>query len=79
MAKAGGKLNQTPPRPGKRLGIKLFGGQKVVNGNIVVRQRGSEFIPGNGLKMSKDYTLYAVKDGTVNFRTLKGKKMVEVI
>lgn len=51
----------------KRLGIKLFGGQKAQNGNILVRQRGSKFKAGPGTKMGKDFTIYAVKDGLVEF------------
>lgn len=63
----------------KRLGVKLYGGEKVINGNIIVRQKGTKFFAGQGVSMGKDYTLYAVKDGTINFRTLKAKKIVEVI
>lgn len=51
----------------KRLGIKLFGGQKAQNGNILVRQRGSKFKAGPGTRMGKDFTIYAVKDGLVEF------------
>ena len=56
----------------QRLGIKIFGGQKVVAGNIIVRQRGSKHNAGNNVGMGKDDTLYALVDGTVEFR--KGKR-----
>ncbi len=52
----------------KRLGIKLFGGQQAVAGNIIVRQRGTQHNPGSNVGMGKDHTLYALTDGTVVFR-----------
>lgn len=79
MAKTAGKLNQTPPRPGKRLGVKIYGGQKAINGNIIIRQRGTNFKPGMGTKMGRDYTIYAVKNGIVNFRKLNDKNFVEIV
>ncbi len=79
MAKASGKVNQKPPRVGKRLGIKICGGQKTISGNIIIRQRGSAFHPGQGTVMGKDYSIQSVKKGTVKFREYKGKKIVEVI
>ena len=63
----------------KRLGVKVYGGQRVINGNIIVRQRGSQFHAGQGVKLGNDYTAYAVTDGTVKFKQLRGKKIVEVI
>ena len=56
----------------QRLGVKIFGGQKVVAGNIIVRQRGSKHNAGNNVAMGKDDTLYALVDGTVQFH--KGKR-----
>ena len=56
----------------KRLGVKIYGGQQVVAGNIIVRQRGTKHHPGNNVGMGKDHTLYALTDGTVMFR--KGKR-----
>jgi len=56
----------------QRLGIKIFGGQKVIAGNIIVRQRGSKHNAGDNVAMGKDDTLYALVDGTVQFR--KGKR-----
>lgn len=51
----------------KRLGIKLFAGQTVHPGNIIVRQRGTKYVPGNGTKIGNDYTIYAIKEGKVVF------------
>ena len=55
-----------------RLGIKIFGGQKIVAGNIIVRQRGTVHHPGTNVGMGKDHTLFALKNGVVDFK--KGKK-----
>ncbi|MBQ7634176.1 MAG: 50S ribosomal protein L27 [Bacteroidaceae bacterium] len=52
----------------KRLGVKIFGGQKCIAGNIIVRQRGTVHYPGTNVAMGKDNTLYALADGVVNFR-----------
>jgi len=79
MAKTGGKFSQKPPRAGKRLGIKKYGGEKVASGNIIVRQIGSTCHPGNGTKMGKDFTIFAISEGKVNFKKLKGKQIVEVV
>ena len=56
----------------KRLGVKLFGGEVAKAGNIIVRQRGTEFHPGENIGMGKDHTLYALVDGVVTFR--RGKE-----
>jgi len=77
--KAGGRARQGTPRKGRRLGIKASGSQSIEAGTIIVRQRGSTFLPGTGVRMGRDYTLFALKNGRVNFKTLRGKKMVEVI
>ncbi len=76
--KAGGSTRQKGNRRGKRLGVKLFGGQTVKSGNIIVRQKGSQVNAGTGVAMGKDFTLYAVNDGTVKFSRHEGKKMVSV-
>jgi large subunit ribosomal protein L27 len=55
----------------KRLGVKLFGGQTAVAGNIIIRQRGTKFHPGRNVGIGKDFTLYALTDGTINFQTKK--------
>ena len=64
----------------KRLGVKLFGGQACKAGNIIVRQRGTEFHPGKNRGMGSDHTLYALVDGTVVFKkTKEDKRFVTVI
>ncbi|HJW29048.1 MAG TPA: 50S ribosomal protein L27 [Saprospiraceae bacterium] len=55
----------------KRLGVKLFGGQTATAGNIIIRQRGTKFHPGRNVGMGKDFTLYALTDGTVSYQTKK--------
>jgi len=55
----------------KRLGVKISGGQSIKTGSIILRQRGSKFMSGENVKAGKDYTLYALKDGTVTFTTKK--------
>jgi large subunit ribosomal protein L27 len=51
----------------KRLGVKKFGGQQVIPGNIIIRQRGTKWVPGRGVGLGKDYTIFAVVTGTVRF------------
>ncbi|MFA4180662.1 50S ribosomal protein L27 [Xylanibacter rodentium] len=64
----------------QRLGVKIWGGQKVIAGNIIVRQRGTKHNPGNGVGIGKDDTLYALVDGVVNFkRGRRDKSIVSVI
>jgi len=55
----------------KRLGVKLFGGQTATAGNIIIRQRGTKFHPGRNVGVGKDFTLFALTDGTVTFQTKK--------
>jgi large subunit ribosomal protein L27 len=52
----------------KRLGVKIYGGQAAISGNIIVRQRGTRFFPGNGVMMGRDHTIFAVTDGVVTFQ-----------
>jgi large subunit ribosomal protein L27 len=59
---------------GKRLGVKKFAGEEVRIGNIILKQRGAVFHPGKNVKMSKDYSLHALKDGIVAFRRMSGRK-----
>ncbi|MCH7494446.1 50S ribosomal protein L27 [bacterium] len=59
---------------GKRLGVKRADGQAVIAGNIIVRQRGRSIIPGPGVGMGKDFTLFALQDGRVAFRKVRGKR-----
>ena len=63
----------------KRLGVKLFGGQFAKAGNIIVRQRGTKFHPGENVGMGKDHTLFALKDGSVKFGVRRDRKVVDVI
>ena len=60
----------------KRLGVKIYGGQSCKAGNIIVRQRGTEFHPGNNIGMGKDHTLFALVDGTVNFKVGREDKRI---
>lgn len=77
--KSAGAVKGNKDSIAKRLGVKVFGGQKVINGNIIVRQKGTKFHPGIGVLMGKDYTIYATVDGTVQFKNARGKKLVEVV
>ncbi len=58
----------------KRLGVKLFGGQRAIAGNIIVRQRGTKHYPGINVGMGKDHTLFALQDGVVEFRKRRNDK-----
>ena len=77
--KQGGKTSQGTTRKGKRLGVKIFGGQKVATGNVIVRQRGSTFHAGDGVGTGSDHTLFAMKEGTVLFKVKMGKKYISVV
>jgi len=59
----------------KRLGVKIFGGQAAISGNIIVRQRGTKHHPGENMGMGKDHTLFALVDGTVEFRKKRNNRM----
>jgi large subunit ribosomal protein L27 len=58
----------------KRLGIKIFGGQPAISGNIILRQRGTQYHPGNNVGLGKDFTIFATTDGVVEFRKSKNDK-----
>ena len=78
--KAGGSSRNGRDSPGKRLGVKKFGGEHVIPGNIIVRQRGTKFHPGRNVGMGRDHTLFALVEGRVNFT--KGsmrKSYIEVL
>lgn len=79
--KAGGSSKNGRDSESKRLGVKLFGGQSVVAGNILVRQRGTKFHPGTGVGLGRDHTLFAKRDGKVKFeiRGPKNRKYVSVV
>lgn len=79
-SKSGGSTSNGRDSHSKRLGCKLFDGQIVKPGNIIVRQRGTRFRPGKGVMMGKDHTLFAVINGSVKFHSgLKGKRYVSVL
>jgi len=77
--KAQGSVKGNRDSRPKRRGIKLYGGAIAAIGNIIVRQKGTKFNAGVGVAMGKDFTLFAMQAGKVHFKTLKGKKYVEVI
>ena len=77
--KAGGSSRNGRDSAGRRLGIKKFGGQDVIPGNIIVRQRGTKVHPGKGVDMGLDHTIFAVETGKVLFREKGGKMMVSVV
>ena len=64
---------------GQRLGVKLYAGERAISGNILVRQRGTSIHPGQGVGLGKDFTLFALRDGTVEYRINRGKKIVSVL
>ena len=65
--KGGGSTRNGRESESKRLGVKIYGGEHIVPGNIIVRQRGTEFHPGEGVGMGKDHTLFALVEGKVQF------------
>ena len=71
--KAGGSSKNVHDSPGQRLGVKLFGGQKVTTGQVIVRQIGMTKRPGPGTKMSRNFTIHADRDGIVTFKQRKFK------
>ncbi len=77
--KAGGSSRNGRDTAGRRLGVKLFGGEQAVAGNILVRQRGTKFHPGDNVGMGKDHTLFALVDGHVSFaRKARNRTFVSV-
>jgi len=77
--KGGGATAKNRDSAGKRLGVKIFGGQNVRLGNIIIRQRGTKFYPGKGTMMGKDQTIFAITPGVVAFRQKFGRKFVEIV
>lgn len=78
--KAGGSSRNGRDSAGRRLGVKLFGGQTAIAGNIIVRQRGTKWHPGQNVGCGKDHTLFALTDGRIEFRTkAKGRTYVSVL
>lgn len=72
--KAGGSSRNGRDSAGRRLGVKKFGGEAVIPGNIIARQRGTKWHPGNGVGMGKDHTIYAVVEGKVEFKTKRNDR-----
>jgi large subunit ribosomal protein L27 len=78
--KAGGSSRNGRDSAGQRLGVKLFGGEQCLAGNIIARQRGTKWHPGANVGLGKDHTLFALIDGQVQFRTkAKGRVFVSVV
>lgn len=77
--KAGGSSRNGRDSNAQRLGVKRFGDQAVLAGNIIVRQRGTKFHPGTNVGMGTDHTLFALCDGRVRFGTRKGRQFVSIV
>ena len=78
--KAGGSSRNGRDSAGRRLGVKKFGGESVVSGNIIVRQRGTKWWTGNNVGIGKDHTIFATSDGKVKFhKGLKGRTFISII
>lgn len=72
--KGGGSSSNGRDSKSKRLGVKVFGGEFVIPGNIIVRQRGTKFHPGHNVSMGKDYTIFATTEGYVTFERMRGRE-----
>ncbi len=78
--KAGGSSRNGRDSAGRRLGVKKFGGQAVIPGNIIVRQRGTKWWPGEGVGIGRDHTIFATAEGNVTFhKGLKGRTFISVL
>jgi len=77
--KAGGVAKGNKDSVSKRLGVKIYGGQKAKSGAILIRQRGTRVHPGIGVNMGRDHTLYATTQGVVTFTTKLGKQVISVL
>jgi len=78
--KSGGSTSNGRDSNPKMRGVKKYGGEVVIVGNIIVRQKGTKFFAGNGVKMGRDFTLFAIADGKVQFSHYsKSKKIVSVV
>ncbi len=78
--KAGGSSRNGRDSEGRRLGVKKFGGEQVIPGNIILRQRGTQWHPGAGVGMGRDHTIFAARDGVVQFKTKAlGRTYVSVV
>lgn len=77
--KGGGSTKKNRDSAGKRLGVKVFGGQAAKSGSIIIRQRGTKFYPGIDTMIGRDHTIFAIGQGLVKFRKKLGKKLVDVV
>jgi len=77
--KSGGVAKGNKDSASKRLGVKIYGGQSVKSGNIIVRQRGTRFYPGTNVDIGNDHTLFAIAPGVVQFKIRLGKQIVSVL
>ncbi|MBI6630022.1 50S ribosomal protein L27 [Pontibaca salina] len=78
--KGGGSTRNGRDSAGRRLGVKLYGGESVIPGNIIVRQRGTKFWPGQGVGIGRDHTIFATREGAVSFhKGLKGRTFISVL
>ena len=77
--KAGGSSRNGRDSRGRRLGVKKFGGENVIAGNIIVRQRGTKFHPGDNVGIGKDHTIFAIKNGKVAFKKTRIRTYVSVV
>ena len=78
--KAGGSSRNGRDSAGRRLGVKLYGGQSAIPGNIIVRQRGTKWFPGEGVGMGTDHTIFAIVEGKVTFKKgFKGRTFISVL
>ncbi|MBM9595511.1 50S ribosomal protein L27 [Roseitranquillus sediminis] len=78
--KAGGSSRNGRDSAGRRLGVKKFGGEAVIPGNIIVRQRGTKWWPGSGTGLGRDHTIFATEEGHVTFaKGLKGRTFIHVV
>ena len=76
--KGGGSSHNGRDSAGQRLGVKRFGGEKVIPGNIIIRQHGTKFHPGENVGLGKDFTIFATVEGFVTFETRRGRKLISV-
>ncbi len=76
--KSGGSSRNGRDSAGRRLGVKIFGGQTIKAGQIIIRQRGTKYYPGDNVGIGKDHTLYALSDGKVLFRKTRSKVFAAV-
>lgn len=77
--KQGGKVRQHAQRKGRRLGLKVSGGEKVLTGSVLIRQRGTKYHPGGNVGLGRDHTLFALKNGEVIFKEKQGKNVVSIV